>query len=288
MVDSNQKTVEQQLNDLQHEFKRILPHKVDAIEELCNLMFEENMNETTVSDCHRMAHSLAGSGGSFGAVAVSSVARDLEKALKQLIDEYLLPSERKSEINELLIRLKTTVESWQPSEISYTEHFEYERNNVRNENRKLIYLVDDDRLFAEDLKIKLVQDDFEVKHFATISDFVAAFFDDKPDAIIMDLVFEEGEIAGADVMSQLAKEYNSIPPVIFISVRSDIQARLAAAKAGAQRYFSKPFDIKKLRKTLIDIIQSVNKDPYHVLIVDDDVNLLKYYETVLYAKKFSC
>jgi len=280
MATSGQKKIEEQLANLQEEFKRTLPNKIEAIEEQCNLLLKEEVTEAHFSDCHRLVHSMVGTAGTFGAIAISSVARELEEILSKLIEVKFISPDTKPIISEKISILKLTAENWQPSKIPYVKQSK-EKSSSNNGHRKLIYLVDDDDLFSKNLALHLEKNEFIVKIFLNTNDFVTAFFNEKPDAIIMDLVFNEGDIAGADVISQLVKEYENIPPVIFVSVRNDMQARLASARIGAQRYFCKPVDINKLNETLSGLVESANEEPYKILLVDDDEELLEYYKTVL-------
>ncbi len=283
MPPPSQSDIEQQLAALQAEFKRTLPDKVADIENLWNLVLAGDASDSTISDCHRMAHTLVGSGGTFGAIVVTTASRELEQALKSILNENDLSSDIKSIITNLLQNLKAVADSWEPSKIPYIEPLKSENDGSGNgdSDGDLIYLAEDDVLFATGLIIKLEQDGFVVKHFPELADFITAFSEKKPDAIIMDVVFKEGGIAGADTITQLKKEADGFPPVIFISVRNDMEACLAAARAGAQRYFSKPVNAEQISKTLDGLIQRTITSPYRILCVDDDINLLKYYETVL-------
>ena len=97
----------------------------------------------------------------------------------------------------------------------------------------------------------------------------------------MDMVLKEGDIAGAIITQQIKAQTNKHIPVIFISVRDDIHARLAAARAGATRYLTKPLNIPKLIQTMDGITVRKPKDPYRILIIDDELALLDYYSTIL-------
>ena len=166
---------------------------------------------------------------------------------------------------------------WQPSKIPYIQPLEDKTQGKNN----LIYLAEDDELLAEDLLIQLEHDDFVVKHFNNLDSFVTAFQHEVPAAVVMDVMFKEGGVAGADAIKKLKNDFNNFPPVVFISARKDIEARLAAVKAGAQRFISKPVNKVKLSKTLNGLIERTEVTPYRVLLVDGDVSLLNYYETIL-------
>ncbi|MDH5600538.1 MAG: response regulator, partial [Gammaproteobacteria bacterium] len=254
--------------------------KVENIEQLWNSVSLSDIDESIIFDCHRMAHTLVGSGGTFGAISVSVSARELEQALKLLIDKKsVLTPDYKSVVSRLILKLKKTSDSWQPSKIPYLEPIASE--NKENRKNNLIFLAEDDELVAREIIKELEDSGFEVKHFLELDNFIEAFRTEIPAAIIMDIIFEDGDIAGVNKIFQLRGQFKDCPPIIFISSRDDMEARLAAAKAGAQRYFSKPLNVKQLSLALDGLTQRATTNPYRVLFVDDDQSLLTYYETVL-------
>ena len=151
MSESAISDVRKKLGDLQLSFKNNLPDKIAEIETLYSSLTTPTLNADKLSDLHRRVHGLAGSGGTFGAIAVSHVSRQLEQILKSLAKEAV-PSPASLEshlpaINELIIRLKKTSEEWQPTDIPYIESLV--SNPVADNN--LIYLTEDDKLLAQDL-----------------------------------------------------------------------------------------------------------------------------------------
>lgn len=145
----------------------------------------------------------------------------------------------------------------------------------------VIYLMEEDEILAADLVIQLQQANFAVQHFSGLNRLVAAFAEKIPSVVIMDIMFDEGRFAGADLISKLKAELDICPPIIFISECNDIEVRLAAANADIQRYFSKPVNTKKLVQTLINLVEFTKTEPFRILIVDDEINLLEFYETAL-------
>lgn len=279
MASPGQSDIEKQLAALQAEFKRALPEKVRNIEQSWNLILANKAMDSTLNDCYRMAHTLVGTGGTFGAIVITTVSRELEQNFKLLLEENNPSGAIKKQITDLVLKLKDIADKWQPSKIPYLQPVEVKEKR----NRDLIYLAEDDELLAADLVVQLEKADFRVEYFSELDSFEAAFSKEVPSAIIMDIVFQKGSIAGSEVISRLQKEIDKCPPVIFISVRNDMEARLSAARAGAQRYFCKPLDVKKIIPTLNGLIERTITQPFRVLFVDDDVSLLKYYETVLHA-----
>lgn len=284
MATPSQSEVKKQLAALQQAFKLSLPAKISTIEQLWEDICQGKNSESALADLHRIAHSLSGSGGTFGAVPISSAARELEQKVKLLLGDSeqvtslsSATSEISQQLNALILQLKQICENWEPSDIPYIQP----NKDIEPRIGNLVYLVDDDELLAADLITKLEQFDYDVKYFASVFEFEDACNIEMPVAIIMDMVFSNSDVAGANVIQKLKNKINSCPPVIFISVRNDIEVRLAAARAGASRYFCKPLDVKKLGLTLDGLTTRTAIKPYRVLVIDDDETLLRYYATVL-------
>ncbi|MDH5437132.1 MAG: response regulator, partial [Gammaproteobacteria bacterium] len=279
MAVSSESDVAKKLAALQLTFKQQLSGKIDEIERLWASVGDSGSDAGVLSDVQRMTHSLAGSGGTFGAIVVSNVARTLEQAIKSLVSEQAtaLSKTLTLQIDELLIQLRQAADTWQPSAIPYIRAGEPKEQR----DSDLIYLAEDDELLAADLITKLEQADYHVRHFARLSDFEAACLKEVPAAVIMDIVFDEGEVGGAEVITRLKDNMEVCPPVVFISVRDDIEVRLAAARAGARRYFSKPLNTRKLIQTLDGLTARMTAKPFRILLIDDDASLLEYYATVL-------
>ena len=232
----------------------------------------------------RMAHSLAGSGGTFGVQKVSSLAKTLEQAIKPLIDasDDTLPQQIEGQatvISALLADLKRVEESWKPS--SGTHLPQLKETFTEDRRRDLLYLVEDDPLIAETITSHLESVGYQIRHFEQVTAFEAACAEEMPAAIIMDMVHADKTEEGANALRRLQKNHGKTPPVVFISVRTDMEARLAAARVGATRYFTKPIDLEMLTQSLDGFTARVPLRPYRVLIIDDDNALLAYYKAVL-------
>lgn len=281
MVTPNESEVANELAELQQLFHQQLPIKITEIKSLWVTIISDKSNTENLVSLHHMVHSLAGSGGTFGAVAVSTVARELEQSIKSLVNEpdqtHSFSDQIQQQLDDLVTQLSQVAEKWVPSAIPYIQPHE----TSEQEHSNLIYLAEDDELLAADLVVKLEQADYRVRHFVELSAFEAACQKEMPVAIIMDIVFSESDVAGAELIYRLKSEIDSCPPVVFISVRDDLEVRLAAARAGARRYFTKPLDMNKLLGTLAGLTARLIKKPFRVLVVDDDEILLEYYATVL-------
>ena len=145
----------------------------------------------------------------------------------------------------------------------------------------LLYLIDDDELFAAELVASLELANYHVRHFTVLSDFIAACEKETPAAIIVDIVLSGRNALSTEIVSRLKAKIEVCPPVVFISARDDIEVRLAAVRLGARRYFCKPLDMKPFIQALNDLTMLLPVKPYRVLLVDDDEITLQLYATML-------
>lgn len=263
--------------ELQTAFQQQLPYTVTAIEKMMELLLSGASSIEGLRDLHRMAHNLAGSGGTFGAPLVGSVARELEQELKLILAEPDGLGARRAKLEDLLAQLKQSIAEFTPSNIPYIQPLEQDEKRSGN----LVYLAEDDELLAADIAINLEKSGYIVRHFTKLSEFEKGIKKETPVAIIMDIIFQDGDFAGADIIKKLRAKLATFPPVIFISVRDDIEARLAAAASGARRYFTKPFDMRKFIDTLDGLTSRSQNKPFRILLIDDDKILLEFYSTVL-------
>ena len=139
------------LQELQGQFKLQLSKKVTDIADLWQDLLSESGKYEDLDNMLRMSHSLAGSGGTFGAVAVGTIAHELELILQPLSVEQNLPdqSDRPSvndstqqQVEQLLAQISQTAEDWNPSSVPYLKPVS---NNEPRDN-DLIFVADDDEL----------------------------------------------------------------------------------------------------------------------------------------------
>lgn len=149
---------------------------------------------------------------------------------------------------------------------------------------RLIHVVSDDHAQSEWLVSVLREEGYQVLLFTVLEDFRAAFAGTtRPDAVVLDMIPPEGGGAGAERLGELQAGQARLPPVVFVSGRDDLDARLAAHRAGASRYLLKPAAPDRLIEVLDELTGRTPRLAYRVLLVDDDPALLEVEAAVLRA-----
>ncbi|WP_316762252.1 response regulator transcription factor [Pedobacter aquatilis] len=65
-----------------------------------------------------------------------------------------------------------------------------------------------------------------------------------PDIVLLDINL--GAVSGLDVCRQIKTQYNSMLPVLMVSVEDDIAAKIRIQNVPADDFVEKPFDITNL------------------------------------------
>ncbi|NOQ17181.1 MAG: response regulator [Methyloprofundus sp.] len=272
---------ELRLNELNQDYVDSLPEKIRQIETLWRGLVKHDLDAKDLKLLYQGIHSLNGSGATFGYTILSEIAEIIEILLKPLMQAELLPNiEQQSHISKLLIKLRKAALEPKDHAIRHDLVTPACQNSSPIDKNK-VFIVDDDAAVAKKLAQKLEQYHYDSEIFLSLEGVKERVIACPPIAIIMDIVFPEGELAGTDVIADIKRSQLLPIPVIFISVRDDMTAHLSAVRAGATHYLSKPVNANHLITLLNDLTEKINDDPYRVMIVDDDVALSNHFSLTL-------
>ena len=278
MPDIIQQESLQKILELQQAFKASLPEKISDIESLWVQIQKENAPDFV--EMHLKMHSLVGTSGTFGADLLCLEARKIEQIIKSFIrDDFILDVDCIDKINGYLTKLNEIANNWEPFSVPIIPD---NREEDESEWKSNVYLVEDDVEIVTPIIKVLEQSGYRVFYYRKITEFEKEYGEnDRASAIIMDMAFKEGNIAGAETIKRLEDEFDHFPPVIFISAHAEIDARLAAAQVGAKKYLTKPLNLNNLLFSVNELTGHKKLKPYRVLLIDDEIDILEYYSTVL-------
>lgn len=271
--------IQQQLGELRAAYAKQLPEKLAQFEALWQTVHTAENGLDALSAMHYVAHGLKGSGATFGFAALSNTAHLLEMFLKSLAQAKSMPTdEQRQQIEELLAELHQ--DATRPDTAEEPAMLE-QATLAGGGDSRLVYLVDDDVSMGEMLALQLGHYDYEVHFFEYPQQMREAALKKLPGLIIMDIVFPEGDYAGPEAIIEFAQTSGLHVPVVFMSSRQDLLARLHAVRAGGAAYFTKPVDVSALVDKLDSMTSGVAPEPYRVLIVEDSAVLSAFYAFTL-------
>lgn len=275
---------QEKLRLVRERYLRNLPECLSRIACYWSSLHEDSINREELRALHGMLHTLAGSAPSFGLTKLGAVARETETLVWDMLED------RSASPHDQWLRTSLALDELQAA---FGETEEEERARIRFEestplapvarekNSKLVFLVEDDVSLLQNLTVQIECFDYHVRSFPGLADVKKAVAREVPAAIIMDLMFPEGGVAGAELVADILREAAQHIPVIFISQRHDFTARLEAVRAGGDAYLTKPLHISRLIEKLDQLTEERQTDPYRILIIDDDPELSQFHALTL-------
>ncbi|TAN44757.1 MAG: diguanylate cyclase [Nitrospirae bacterium] len=237
----------------------------------------------------RLVHTLKGSSASFGYLEVRQAALSLEECLKNWDSKGALPDNDSANGIRRLISLlgeacsapaisaSTAVNGPQP----LSSGVALSKEKAGTDDSRLVYVVEHDQDQLDNLARQLKQFRYDVRAFTSLQSMRDEALKLSPAVIIVDIVSPEGTFSGTDTIVEINKDRALPVPVVFISGRVDIEARIEAVRAGANAYFVKPVNIIELVEKLDALTTHEEIDEYRVLIVDDDPEIAAYHSLIL-------
>ena len=275
-MNSAEEKFQQKLEKLKQLFISQLPEKIEALHNNWHAVKTEDWSTESTHAFRLIVHSLIGTAGTFGFTDIASTARELETQIKVIAEQEAPPSAEETDIIEqsflvLCSELLVNPDSFEPLDISITE--------TQEEGTKIL-IVDDDMEITNIISDHLKVHGFIVETLPHPAELITTIDKFEPSLILMDMIFSEGDFAGAAAIEVLRDTQNTIP-VIFISVKDDMASRLSAIRTSAYSYMTKPLDLNML-VTNINAACNIKPDlPYRVLIIDDDPEIVEVHASAL-------
>lgn len=273
-----------QLLELQKDYIEKLPKKINLVNEIWQKLTYLSWNDDAFSSFYRLIHGLTGSGKTFGLDQLSDDSREFEDYLLPLLDSHRVPTEKqRNHIDSLVKKLAGSVNIKNEATYNLTIHNTVSAPGDYCKN-KTIYIIDDDKHISLYLDALLKNEGYETRTFSHPK--FAIEYADKcvPDAVIVDIMFPDSGVVGFSVVDKIRMVAGKRIPVIFISSRTDLDARASAVRVQGDAYFTKPLDFPSLNSRLYNLLKNVEK--YKILIVDDDRELTRYHASILEANGF--
>ena len=281
-MNNNDTNIQEQMRALRASYAVQLPSKLKEIDTHWKMLSGGEWDPASAEVLHRLTHSLAGSGSTFGFPKLGEISRSIEQLLKIWLQESLVPNDEQRARVENLIGNLYQAASISATEVGHGSDIDIiEENRAVNEEQPLIYLIEDDTSLANELVLQLDHFGYNVEAFDTTAGVEDAVAAQRPEALVVDINLPEGDMAGVELLDDLQKRHGPDLPVIFISSHDDFPARLAAVRAGGEAYFVKPLEIAPLIDRLDRLTRSEVRPPYRILAVDDDQTLVAHYALLL-------
>lgn len=287
----NSITVQEKIAKLKAAFIEQLPSRVAQIKFFWEQIKLDPSDHAAAAELHRLLHSIKGTGRSFG---FDTLGEEAARAEALITSGFLNASSAKASADVLAQRLRSLGEclmkleetAYSSCHVPESEFFSLPRSNLTeictlNFSKKVVYICDDEELTLELLSSQINCFGYKTRTFLDPQSLSDAAIERWPDAVIMDINFPNGQQTGPEAMEALQHKTGQRVPLIFISARSDFEARLHAVRAGGSAYFVKPACTLDLVAALDKLIEQNKTEAFRILVVDDEDEIASYHCIIL-------
>ena len=272
-------------NMLQEKYAEQIPLKISRLNDLWNRLKSDNFDKPVLKEMHLIAHSLSGSGDTFGFPALSFAANRLELLLKDIMKKNIpCTDELISGISTLLEDLK---ESGAKPCVKGASVGPYKISKAagplpkQGTDSRLIILLGNDPFLMHELSPHLGYFGYTIQSLLKPEGLKEILAGTLPCAIIADITTDENKASCMESVKSTRETAALSVPIIFISDSNDPDIHLQTVRIGGEAFFTKPVDISRLIDKLDSFTSPLAQEPYRVLIVDDEPVLASQYELIL-------
>ncbi|TAN51132.1 MAG: response regulator [Methylococcaceae bacterium] len=273
---------------LRAQYAKQLPVKAEEIAESWRAMQRTGViAEGCLGNMADRLHGWIGQAGAFGFTAVSEAAQRFEMFLRGVNDGESRPvtpwltEQMESFLSWLDMAVQLNDEEhWSSPDVALENWLDLSANEdmVQRRSRACVYLLEDNQDFAREFCLDLEIRGYRPVHFTSVEAFTAALDQQSPDVAILDVILDAGVDAGIGLAAALRSSGKLVCPILFLTGRSDFQARLNAVRVGATFYFAKPVDVGQLVEALDSLVSDFNAVPYRVVLLQDDAASANQYK----------
>lgn len=213
------------MNELEDWYRESLVSRIDALQSARKSLGQGS--QEALESIRRIAHSLRGSGGTFGFPEITEAAARVEEAN----DDEIPPA-----LDTLIDLLKRTA------------------NIPKDQPTSTVLVIDDDPDILHFLKAKLADPARQIETADTLASAQAKLKESPPSLIILDLVLPDGD--GRSFLLRLREDPHTAGiPVLVLSAKQHPTTKAECYALGANGFFEKPFDAETLSAAVASNIQ---------------------------------
>lgn len=271
----------QKLQELKNRYIAGLPNRMGELRDSWNRLLHVSWDPKALAFMHHCAHKLNGSGATFQFPDISDTARILEEQLKPLLVKPDANAAERQQIDRSLKALERAIDAASHADTK-SEATASEPQTSTDKNQPFrIAVIEDDANQAAHLKSWLEQQGYYAETFEDPDTYNQRTDQHLHHLILLDISFPQGPLEGIGWLERTRHQTGANTPVIMMSARSDMVARMRALRAGADIYLTKPINMGVLEKRMHQLLENTPTGRPRILWVDDDIDLLAHYKVML-------
>lgn len=263
---------------IQKNYLESLPKRIDDLSNAWSRLKHLNWDKQVLTTLCNAAHKLHGSGQTFQFPRISDRAKGVEHLLQTVLDSGEASPEQRHSIDHAIQLLREAIE--QAIQGSGEVGSDTGGHALVKQLAAHVAVIEDDPHQAALIQHWLKNTGYDVSLFTHPKAFADALASEYFNIALLDIGFHADSLEGVWWLEQLKGRIGDMP-VIMMSARTDMVARLRALRAGAKAYLPKPLDIVQLNQKIQQLLQENLQTGDRILLVDDDTELLMVYKNAL-------
>ncbi len=266
-----------QLQQLSDGFRQRLKEQLPALrDQALVLAAEQKPDPQSLEPIRDQLHMLAGSAGTFGFAEVGVQARALEQLANRCLRNGFGETCRQELADGIASLGQLPLGAAPEAPIAGQMMADICEN-------RCIQVLEANADLAMRMSQTLESFGYRVERHANAESLTASLRARQPDALVIDVSPAGPGYPMLDIIAELQSSWTHPMPLIAVSDRDDFDIQIAAVRAGAQGFFTRPVDLAALENRLERCFGSLQNEPFRILVVDDDTALATRFATVLSA-----
>ncbi len=272
----------ERLKALKNSYLKTLPGRYNLLKKIAVDIIENDSSTAKLSELKLNIHKIAGSAATFGLTVLTETARDFEQLIGGIISSgTIVTPPIKKEIVELLKQIREICAN--PAQFITEEDDSISLTDIsdQHEQKKIIFVLGEHDLISKDLSEQLGYFGYTVQIVNNFSSLKEHMEEANNELLIMNTNIIENKPMTAAAVKKIKDSSGRNLSIIFFSDKDNFKIRLECVRAGGDDFFTIPLDVSRLIDRVDSLTNDENTNPYHILIIDDDLEQVSYYALVL-------
>lgn len=260
--------------DMQHSFRANLQQKTTQLTQ-CWQLYLTNDDFTARNELRQLCRKLAGAAEVYGFKGVTDSAGQLADLLAKPFTDEL--TQRIQEHNCMEVLQEQLSSTHQNKNLNHSEQRCYSQGIAA----PCVLLFDSEQLAAEALALELGGHEFNLIIETDEANLYDTLLRTKPEVVLCCIALNQQHCLSIEAIRSSQHQLGYQPSVICFTDQDTFEARLAATRAGCQHLMLKPLEAKQVLHQLNKLIFKEKAEPYQILLVDADSDVLRFYRHAL-------
>lgn len=271
--ETGEQTQQQTLTALAGVWKRFqekISQQVSVLEQAAADALQDALFQELRTQSEQLAHTLAGSLGTFGFSNGSQLARKIEHLL---LNGKSLGTKEAKQLHKLVVALRQEIEH-SPSGLATAAQ-------TNKDERPKLLIVDSDRQLAQELIIKADIQGIRAEVATNLSVARDMIDRDHPNVVLLDPSVANTIEEGLKLLAQLSQQMPSVA-VLVLTYLDSLGDRVEVARLGGRAFLQKPVSAFQVLEAVTSVLQQADtRAEAVVMVVDDDPQILATLRTLL-------